>query len=78
MFYTQPQWRNDYKIIGGSVAGVLLLFGAEGTMAESYLQTPEGQREKERAKQEGSALYRETKEIVLRPGVFGGLLGAGE
>lgn len=77
MFYTQPAWRNDYKIIGGSVAGVLLLFGAEGTMTESYLQTPEGQREKQRVKDEGSLLYRQSKEIVLRPGVFGGLLGAG-
>lgn len=77
MFYTQPQYRNDYKVIGGSLAGVFLLLGAEGAMAESYLQTTEGQREKQRAKDEGSALYRQTREIVLRPGVFGGILGAG-
>jgi nitrate reductase NapE component len=75
LFYTTPAYRNDYKIIGGAAAGTLLLFGAEGVMAESYLQTPEGQREKQRAQDEGSALYRQTREIVLRPGVFGGLMG---
>ncbi|KAG8767859.1 hypothetical protein FRC15_005452 [Serendipita sp. 397] len=75
LFYTEPSYRQDYRIIGGSVAGVVVLFGAEGAMAESYLQTPEGQREKQRVEEEGSALYRQTREIVLRPGVFGGILG---
>jgi hypothetical protein len=78
LFYTTPSYRTDYKVIGGAAAGTLLLLGAEGVMAESYLQTPEGQREKQRAEDEGSALYRQTKEIVLRPGVFGGLLGLGQ
>lgn len=78
LLYTTPAYRSDYRIIGGAAAGTLLLFGAEGAMAESYLQTPEGQREKKRVEEEGSALYRHTKEIVLRPGVFGGLLGLGQ
>lgn len=64
-------------MIGGAAAGTLLLFGAEGILAESYLQTPEGRREKQRAQNEGSALYRQMREIVLRPGVFGGLMGLG-
>jgi len=75
LFYTTPAYRSDYKIVGGSAAGLLVLLGAEGVMAESYLQTEEGQREKQRAEEEGSALYRQTKEVVLRPGVFGGILG---
>ncbi|KAG8806470.1 hypothetical protein FRC17_004972 [Serendipita sp. 399] len=75
LLYTEPSYRRDYKVIGGSVAGIFLLFGAEGALTESYLQTPEGQREKERVEAEGSALYRQTREIVLRPGVFGGILG---
>ncbi|PVF97486.1 hypothetical protein CPB86DRAFT_785788 [Serendipita vermifera] len=76
LFYTQPEYRSDYRVIGSSVAGTLLLLGAEGSMAEAYLQTEEGQREKRRAQEEGSALYRQTREVVLRPGVFGGILGA--
>lgn len=76
LFYTTPEYRGDYKVIGSSVVGTLLLLGAEGSMAEAYLQTEEGQREKRRAQEEGSALYRQSKEVVLRPGVFGGILGA--
>jgi hypothetical protein len=77
LLYTNPQYRSDYKVLGGTVAGGLVVLGIEGAVAESYLQTPEGQREKERAEQEGSKLFRQTKEIVLRPGVFGGILGVG-
>lgn len=71
----EPSYRSDHRIIGGAAAGSLVVLGIEGAVAESYLQTPEGQREKARAQEEGSALYRQTKELVLRPGVFGGLLG---
>jgi hypothetical protein len=77
LLYTEPQYRTDYKVLGGVAAGGLVILGIEGAVAESYLQTPEGQREKERAEQEGSKLYLQTKEIVLRPGVFGGILGVG-
>ncbi|CAG8690194.1 5126_t:CDS:2, partial [Acaulospora colombiana] len=58
------EYRSDYKVIGSSVVGTLLLLGAEGSMAEAYLQTEEGQREKRRAQEEGSALYRQTRESM--------------
>jgi hypothetical protein len=44
-------------------------------VADSYLSTPEGQQEAERAKREGSKAYLQAKEVVLRPGVAGGLAG---
>ena len=47
-------------------------------VAESYLQTDEGKAEAQRAKQEGSRLYLEAKERILRPQVAGGLVGAGK
>jgi hypothetical protein len=47
-------------------------------LAERYLDTPEGRAEAERARQEGSRVWLHTKETVLRPGVAGGLVGAGE
>lgn len=47
-------------------------------MTESYLNTPEGREEAERAKREGSRAYLQAKEVILRPGVFGGLAGASE
>jgi len=75
LFYTRPGYRSDYRIIGGTVAGGLALLAAEGALTEAYLETPEGQQEKQRAQEEGAAIYRQTKEVVLRPGVFGGLLG---
>ena len=46
-------------------------------VTDSYLSTPEGKQEAQRAKKEGSQLYLQAKEVVLRPGVAGGLLGAG-
>ena len=75
-FYTTPAYRKDYRVIGGTAATALALVTAEGALAESYLSTDEGQAELQRAEHEGSVLYRHTKEVVLRPGVFGGLLGA--
>jgi len=65
----------DRRIVGGAVAGTLALFSAEGYVADSYLDTPEGRQEAERAKQEGSRIWLRTKDVVLRPGVFGGLAG---
>lgn len=44
-------------------------------VTESYLQTPEGQAEAKRAKEEGSRLYLQAKEVILRPTVAGGLAG---
>jgi len=76
--YNTPAYRKDYRVIGGAAAAGLAIMSAEGALADAYLSTEEGQAELRRAEQEGSVLYRHTKEIVLRPGVFGGLLGAGE
>nr|ODN89923.1 hypothetical protein L203_01840 [Cryptococcus depauperatus CBS 7841] len=66
----------DQRMVGGAVAGTLALFGAESYLAESYLQTPEGRAEADRAKAEGSKLYLHAKEVILRPQVAGGLVGA--
>ncbi|RXK41781.1 hypothetical protein M231_01016 [Tremella mesenterica] len=73
--YTRKDQPWDRRIIGGAVAGTLALFGAEGYVAESYLQTAEGRQEAERAKSEGSKFYLQAKEVILRPGVAGGLAG---
>lgn len=65
----------DQRYVAGAVGGTLALFGMQGLVTESYLQTPEGQAEKERAKREGSKIYLQAKEVILRPGVAGGLVG---
>ncbi|ORX41014.1 hypothetical protein BD324DRAFT_647914 [Kockovaella imperatae] len=73
--YTRRDQPWDRRIVGGAVAGTLALFGAEGYVADSYLDTAEGRAEAERAKREGSRAYLRAKEVILRPGVFGGLAG---
>jgi hypothetical protein len=74
--YQRREFAWDRRIVAASVAGTLALFGAEGVLAERYLDTPEGRAEAERARQEGSRVWLHTKETVLRPGVAGGLVGA--
>jgi len=74
--YTRRHQPWDRQIVAGTVAGTLALFGAEGYVTESYLNTPEGREEAERAKREGSRFYGQAREVILRPGVFGGLAGA--
>ncbi|KAI0074153.1 hypothetical protein K474DRAFT_1665732 [Panus rudis PR-1116 ss-1] len=74
-FYTQPHLRRDKRLISSTVAGALALFGAEGYLAEKYRETPAGQEEERKAREEGAALYRVAKEHILRPGVLGGLVG---
>jgi len=78
LFYTTPAYRKDYRVLGGTAAAALALISAEGAVADAYLSTDEGQAELRRAEQEGSVLYRHTKEVVLRPGVLGGLVGVGK
>lgn len=75
--YTQPHLRTDSKILGSSAAGALIILGVEGALAEAYRNTPQGKDEERRAREEGAALYKHTKEIILRPKVFGGFLGIG-
>ncbi|KAF8760107.1 hypothetical protein RHS01_01810 [Rhizoctonia solani] len=74
--YTKPHLRSDKRTLGITAAAAIALLGAEGALADAYVKTPSGQKEKERAKKEGAALYRHSREIVLRPGVLGGLVGA--
>lgn len=74
-YYTQPHLRRDTTIIGSTVAGALALLSVEGYAAEMYRQTPAGQDEERKAKEEGAVIYRHAREVVLRPGVLGGLVG---
>ncbi|KAJ1308743.1 hypothetical protein OPQ81_004434 [Rhizoctonia solani] len=76
VLYTKPHLRTDSRTLGIAAAAAVALLGAEGALADAYVKTPAGQKEKERAKKEGAAIYRHTREIVLRPGVLGGLVGA--
>ncbi|GJJ06533.1 hypothetical protein Clacol_000725 [Clathrus columnatus] len=74
--YTEPHLRSDRRFLGWSTAGVLGVLGVEGFFAEAYRNTSQGIEEEKRARAEGASVYRHTKEIVLRPQVFGGLVGA--
>lgn len=73
--YTSPGLRRDTRVL--TIGGVWLaaLLGAEGFIAERYAQTPRGRDERARAEKEGAALYRQAREVVLRPGVLGGVVG---
>lgn len=73
--YYKPHLRSDTRAITTAAIGTLVLFGAEGYVAEAYRETAAGQEEERRAREEGAAIYRRTKDIVLRPGVLGGLVG---
>ena len=75
LLYTEPHYGRDARALGAAAAGSLALIGAEGVLAEQYLQTPEGQADKRRALAEGSYLYKTGREHILRPGVLGGLVG---
>lgn len=77
-YYTQPHLRRDTAIIGSTVAGALTLLCVEGYATEKYRETPRGKDEERRAREEGALIYRHAREIVLRPGVLGGLVGLGE
>jgi hypothetical protein len=74
-FYAKPHLRTDARALGTVAATTLVLLGAEGALADAYVKTEAGQKEKVRAKKEGAAIYRQTREVVLRPGVLGGLVG---
>ena len=73
--YSDPTLRSDISFLSTAGVTTLILFGLEGYAADKYAQTPGGQEEYRRAKQEGAAIYRHTKEVILRPGVLGGLVG---
>ena len=75
VFYTQPHFRHNTKVIASTVAGALALLGAESFAANQCTRIPAGQGGTGRAKEHGAALYKHTREIVLRPGILGGLVG---
>jgi hypothetical protein len=77
-FYVEPSLRRDAKAIGATIAGTLAVLSVEGYAAARYAQTPAGQAEAQRSKEEGSLIYRQSREVVLRPGVLGGLVGIGK
>jgi hypothetical protein len=59
------------------VAGAAALLALEGYGAAQYRDTPQGREEERRAREEGALVYRQAREVVLRPGVLGGLVGLG-
>jgi hypothetical protein len=73
--YTEPGLRTDQRFLTTSTVTALTLFGLEGWYADAYRKTEAGQREEARAREEGAAVYLKTREIILRPGVLGGLAG---
>jgi hypothetical protein len=76
-FYVNPEFRRDPTVISSTVAIAVIVTSAEGYLAERYHRTPEGKEVEWRARQEGSYIYRQFKEHVLRPGYLGGLVGVG-
>ncbi|GBE80965.1 hypothetical protein SCP_0306880 [Sparassis crispa] len=75
LYYSNPRFRTDTKLIASTVAAALSLGAAQSYAAEQYRKTPAGQEEERTAKLEGAALYRSAHEHFLRPAVLGGLLG---
>lgn len=73
--YTEPGLRSDQRFLTTSAVSALAIFGAEGWYADAYRKTESGQREERKAREEGGALYNHAKQVVLRPGVLGGLVG---
>lgn len=49
--------------------------GSEGYIADAYANTEQGRVEAHRAREEGAYLYRQAKQVVLRPGILGGIVG---
>ena len=74
-FYIDPSLRRDRRALTIGSLSFLTLFGLEGYAAERYAQTPRGKAERQRAREEGTAIYRHAREVILRPAVLGGLVG---
>ncbi|KAJ3483119.1 hypothetical protein NLJ89_g12091 [Agrocybe chaxingu] len=74
-FYVQPGLRRDAAAISTAIAVSVGLLSIEGFAAEQYRQTPRGQEEERRAKQEGALIFKHAREQILRPGVLGGIVG---
>ncbi|KIY74298.1 hypothetical protein CYLTODRAFT_416144 [Cylindrobasidium torrendii FP15055 ss-10] len=74
-FYADPALRRNPKALSATAAATFALLGLEGYGAERYQSTEYGKAELQRAKKEGTLIYRHLNEYVLRPGVLGGLVG---
>jgi len=74
--YTVPQHRSSPRFLSVATCTALAIFGGEAVLADAYRKTEAGQREEARAREEGAALYRHAKTVILRPGVLGGTAGA--
>jgi len=74
--YTEPGLRTNQRFVTTSAVTALAIVGLEGWYADAYRKTEAGRREEAKARKEGAAIYTKTREIVLRPGVLGGLVGA--
>jgi hypothetical protein len=75
--YTEPRLRRDTRVIGSAVGSAVALLGLEGYAASVYRETPRGREEERKARKEGAIIYKHSREIILRPGVLGGLVGLG-
>lgn len=73
--YTKPEFRRDTRVLSTLAVSSAAILGLEGFAADRYAKTPRGQAEAKRAKKEGAAVYRHTREVVMRPGVLGGIVG---
>jgi hypothetical protein len=73
--YSKPHLRRDTRALSTAAVSALVLLGSEGYVAEAYRKTAQGQAEERRAREEGAYLYQLTRDVVLRPGVLGGLVG---
>jgi len=73
--YVKPNLRRDTAFILQTAAAAAGLLFVEGYAAEMYHQTPRGSEEDRRAKEEGAMIYQKMREVVLRPGVLGGVVG---
>lgn len=78
MLYLKPNLRRDSAFVFSTAIATVGLLLAEGYAAKKYRQTPRGREEERRAKEEGALIYKKMREVVFRPGVFGGLIGLGE
>jgi len=69
----QDSW--DQSTVAAIAVGIFTLLGAESFAAVQYSKTPEGRKARQKAKEEGSAVYKHLHEAILRPGVLGGIFG---
>jgi len=73
--YNKPHLRSDTRALATAGVSALVLLGAEGLVADAYRNTDAGRAEEKKAREEGALWYKKTKDVVLRPGVLGGLVG---